>query len=129
MSQPPPHDRRSQPRHMASVVIEVDAKATGDSSVSVLREISLSGARFLTNKEYRPGDQLQLAIHLTTRLEGECITADCEVIRSGTLSQERMDLWRREVAVRFDTELTEHAAALKLLSERVRAGAKPSAGS
>jgi hypothetical protein len=93
------HDRRREARHPVSVVVALE-RADGKERLSLLRDISTSGARMMvaTNK---------LCVGEGVRLQLRFGDRDCAV--HGQLlrveSTEDTGIWKQEVAVRFDEPL------------------------
>jgi hypothetical protein len=95
--------RRRRPRTEVTVLADV-SKAEADAPLTTLvRDISVSGAKFLTNARFDVGEALKLHIRLSP----------------GSDEIEPIDT-PAQVAVTFERELTEHQDALNTLGELAR---------
>ncbi len=131
MSTPPeihdngsPERRRHERVDVATVVhfaSERSGKATG-----VLRELSISGARVLTNAHLKADDQLDLTLSLPAAGDAPATTMDlvAHVVRSEALDRQRSGVWTHIVAIRFENELTGHDEQLVELATKLASQAR-----
>jgi hypothetical protein len=113
--------RRRRPRTEVTVLADV-SKAEADAPLTTLvRDISVSGAKFLTNARFDVGEALKLHIRLSPGSdEIEPIDTPAQVVRIEPLPVNRVGVWSKAVAVTFERELTEHQDALNTLGELAR---------
>lgn len=97
------NERRSSRRHLACIPAHA-AKKDGDPKLSVIRELSVSGAQLLTSVLPEVGAEmdLRLYIHLDAPEQSEHVFA--KVVR--VEKRPRGDFWPYLVAVHFDTALS-----------------------
>lgn len=84
--------------------------------VALIRDISLSGALFLSPTSYDEGSRIELVLHLTGDPEGPAHEVTCDVVRVEERDPEQAGLWPFAVAVHFDVELDELAEDIERLS-------------
>jgi hypothetical protein len=90
---------------------------------AVLRDISVTGASFLTRVELTAGEPIRLTIYFSREPNGTSCEAEGSVVRVEALEPERADVWSHEVAVRFGEPLSGcEAEILELAARLVRAG-------
>lgn len=110
-------ERRRRPRVEVRIVTEIDATESGESAIAVLREISLSGGRFLTNTKFDKGTRVHLGILLDPDDPANVATIDGEVVRLERVEESRSGMWRWELGVQFTEEATDIAADIEALAE------------
>jgi len=92
---------------------------------AVLRDISVSGASFLTRVRLSVGEPVRLTIQLSREPGGKSCEADSKVVRVEALEPERADVWSHQVAVSFDEPLQGVDSEIRELSERLRRAGLP----
>jgi serine/threonine protein kinase len=107
-SPPPPFgletlgERRAEERRISC--IPASLAGSGSAKLSLIRNISRTGALLFTRIECLPGDRLELSLHFTEDDPGRPTAA--QVVRVESADS---PLWRSEVAVRFLEPLDEFA--------------------
>jgi hypothetical protein len=92
---------------------------------AVIRDISVSGASFLTRVPLDEGDRLNLTIQLSRDTEGEAVQTGARVVRVEHFEPERADVWTCQIAVSFDDPLAGHEAEIDELAGRLKKAGLP----
>lgn len=88
-----------------------------------MRDISTSGASFLTRVELGEGERINLTIQLTRDPDGTTVDTTAKVVRVEAFEPERSDVWNCQIAVRFEVPLEGVDDEIAQLAERLeRAG-------
>ena len=108
-SSPPPEDRRGEERHATFVPATIDC-AKGKGRSALIRDISASGARFLTRARLEVGEPvlMTLSFSLSENSSGEPIRVSGRVVRVERLDPQRAGLWGYLAAVQFDEPIRGH---------------------
>ena len=106
-----PSERRSAVRRAALVPVQIDTP-TRSARLGVTRDVSESGALIASSSPFEIGEPtwltLQVSMRRTVRIRGRIVRLE--------LGSAGADLWRYNVAVRFDQPL-----AAELIAEATRA--------
>lgn len=94
-------ERRKHVRRLVCIPAYVDTEKAPQ-HIALIRDISLSGAYFLTRVSLEVGDKLDIALHLTGDPGGRVHDTSATVVRAEVLEPERADLWTCGVAVQFE---------------------------
>lgn len=96
-------DRRNALRHLACGLAFID-REEGTPRRALIADISTTGALLLTRADLTAGDQLALTLHI---LPGQGpIETLATIVRVGERAAALAEVWRYDVAVRFEPELT-----------------------
>ncbi len=92
-------DRRSEERRKVSVAARI-VRADGKERLSLVRDLSTSGARMLVaTRKVTEGETVRLTLHVDTGIEHETTARLLRVMEA------EQGIWKREVAVSFDERL------------------------
>ena len=92
-------DRRAEARRKVSVAASI-VRADGKQRLSLVRDLSASGARMLVaTRKVTPGETIRLTIHVDTGVE-HATTA-----RTLRVAEAEAGIWKCEIAVAFDERL------------------------
>lgn len=126
---PPDSDRRRHPRCLVCTPVEVKPEPSTFEPIedhkAVIRDISVSGASFLTRVPLDQEDRLDLTIYLSRDEGGDSIKTGARVVRVEHFEPERADVWTCQIAVAFDQPLDGHEQAIEELGERLRKAGLP----
>jgi hypothetical protein len=96
-------NRRRSLRHLVVVPVQVDS-AERKERLGVTRDVSGSGARFLSNSKFAVGERLQVTFYLSSKPDASK-KRQGEVVRVEALPAGLQ--WRYAMAVRFDESMAE----------------------
>jgi len=125
MSDDPDLKRRRQPRKPVTVLVDVEG--SGASAVTALiSDLSVGGAKFLTNAPFKIADAVALRIRLDN-VDQDSPTIDTvgKVVRVEPLDRSRVGLWSHAVAVQFERELNDYRTEIEKLAALVRTASEP----
>jgi len=89
-------DRRGEARRRVSVAASI-VRADGKERLSLVRDLSASGARMLVaTRKVMPGETVRLTIHVDTGIEH---ATNARLLR---VEEAEAGIWKMEVAVAFD---------------------------
>jgi hypothetical protein len=91
---------------------------------AIIRDISASGACFLTRVELEEGDRLNLSIQLSREADS-VVETSARVVRVEVFEPERADVWTCQIAVEFDRALEGHDEQIEDLAERLKRAGLP----
>ena len=92
-------DRRTETRRKVSVAASI-VRADGKERLSLVRDLSASGARMLVaTRKVQPGETVRLMLHIDTGIEHETTARLLRVVEA------EAGIWKREIAVAFDERL------------------------
>jgi hypothetical protein len=114
---PPPdssRDRRGGERLAAAVVtvVEVD----GEDRSAMLRDLSVTGAMFLTRARLQVGDRVKLRVYTSSDL-ADPLLLEGSVVRAGTWD-EGAAFWPFSVGVQFVEPATQHVERIREIGQR-----------
>ena len=115
-SEPPPSDRRVEPRHFACFPAHIQ-RSGGSLRMALIRDLSVSGALLLTRQKLDIGETIGLSLYLSEESEKPRI-ATGHVVRVEARSAEKSEVWLHSVAVHFDEPLADCEAEIKELEQR-----------
>lgn len=92
---------------------------------AIIRDISVSGASFLTRVPLEEGERLSLNIQLTRELDGPTVKAEAKVVRVDHFDADRADVWSCQIAVSFDKPLSGHEEEIDALADRLQKAGLP----
>lgn len=95
-------DRRRELRHIASFPTEVQ-RHTGSSELTLIRDLSTTGALLFTSSKFKMGESLSIELHLGDD-SARVVTVEGTVIRCATRPKDH-GLWKYSVALAFQTPL------------------------
>jgi len=110
------NDRRTSERHLTCYPAHLEENA-GNLKIALIHDLSVTGAMLLTRGTLTVGEELKL--HLYIAEDGtKAREVSAEVVRVGLRDADVADLWTHNAAVRFLSQLTEHADEISALAER-----------
>lgn len=115
---PPPdssRDRRRGGERLAAAVVTV-VEVNGQDRSAILRDLSVTGAMFLTRARLAPGDQVNLRVFTTSDLADPLLLAG-EVVRV-TPWEDGAAFWPFSVGVHFAQPATEHVDRIREIGQR-----------
>mgnify|MGYP002626490222 CR=1 FL=1 len=116
-------DRRRHSRKLVCVAAQLEADGDDTPHPALLRDISVTGALFLTRVAYDVDEVLDVVIVLDRPPEDvdapSEVVARARVLRMADLEVGRRDVWRYRVAVTFEEDISEHRELLESLAERL----------
>jgi hypothetical protein len=92
---------------------------------AVIRDISVSGASFLTRVPLEEGDRVNLTIQLSRSSADSMVQTAAKVVRVEHFEPERADVWTCQIAVSFDEPLDGHTEEIDELAERLKKAGLP----
>jgi hypothetical protein len=110
-------ERRRHPRRLVCVPATIEADAEEGQHIVLIRDISVSGAFFLSRLPVDVGETVELMIQLTGDPEGPTKEANGAVVRSEPLTEDRVGLWTCGIAVKFDDSLAGFEEELDRLAQ------------
>jgi hypothetical protein len=117
-------DRRIRDRCLVCVTAEV-RPSEADQQVTVIHDLSESGAYLHAQGPVPVGETLALTIRLTADSEGPTVETTGEAVRVDRLPRDRADFWTHGIAIRFDDPLTHLGKEIEALAAKLkRAGIK-----
>lgn len=114
---PPPdssRDRRRQERLAAAVV--TIAVVRGEERSALLRDLSETGAMFLTRARLQPGEHVKLSVFTNADLT-DPLELEGEVVRA-TPWEDGGAFWPFSVGVHFSTPATQHLDRIREIGQR-----------
>jgi hypothetical protein len=105
-------DRRQGDRLHVYSPADVRGAGTGP-GLSLVHDLSVTGALLLSATAYEPGKMLDLSLRVGEGLN-QTVPAAGEVVRCA--ERNRASLWRYEVAIRFKEPLEQHKAEIEAAS-------------
>jgi hypothetical protein len=113
--------RRRRPRKAVTVLADIQGGSAARLVTALVSDISIAGAKFLTNAPFRVRDSVALRIRLSNvDQDAPTIDAAAKVVRVEPLGRSRVGLWSHAVAVQFERELGDHQSAIDQLAAIVR---------
>lgn len=113
--------RRRQPRKPVTVLVDVHGAGVPAQVTALISDLSIAGAKFLTNAPFKVSDAVALRIRLDNVDQASpTIDAAGTVVRVEKLGRNRVGLWSHAVAVQFESELTDHQTTIESLAAFVR---------
>jgi hypothetical protein len=90
-------ERRTSPRHTASIAGEIES-AAGTSSIAITRDVSAVGLLVFSRREHQIGDSIKIRL-----LRGDVLhEIAAKVVRQEHLAPDESTLWRTKVGVVVD---------------------------
>lgn len=86
----------------------------------LLRDISLSGAHLLINRDLPVGSHIEVTIPFTVDGKSKVVQRAAEITRCEPLAAARVGLWTRSIGIRFTLPLGDDEAPLSSLSRAAR---------
>jgi len=115
-------ERRANERSLVCAPVGVEPQ-TSKGHKAVLRDISMTGASFLTRVVLQAEEPVTLTIELDRASQGRSVRASGKVVRVQALDPECADVWTHQIAVHFNEPLSRYEAEIQELADRlVRAG-------
>lgn len=114
---PPPEsgrDRRREERLAAAVVTIVVVR--GEERSALLRDLSVTGAMFLTRARLQPGEQVKLSVFTNSDLT-DPLELEGEVVRASAW-EDGGAYWPFSVGVQFAAPATEHLDRIREIGQR-----------
>lgn len=111
-----PANRRIHDRQVVCIPAYAHTVDTPEST-ALIRDISLSGAYFLTRTPFEPGDRIEFVLHWSGDPAGPTHTVTADVIRIEERDSEQAGIWPFGVAIRFDVELGDASERIEQLAE------------
>ncbi len=111
---PPPSERRREPRHLACFPAYIEDG--GITRSAIIRDLSIAGARLLTRARPEVGDRVRLSLYITPN-PNEPGIAMGNVVRVERWG-DGTTLWSFSVAVEFDEPASAYEREIKELAER-----------
>jgi len=109
-------NRRLHDRELACFPAHVDREPeSGNTSIALIRDISLTGAKLLTSQKLSDGDAIQLRLYIHDNLERP------RVVQAKVVRVEREDkgsFWTYRVGVTFDEAVDDCAPQIHALALR-----------
>lgn len=96
-------DRRNALRHLACGLAFID-REEGTPRRALIADISTTGALLLTRADLTAGDQIAVTLHILR--DQPPIESLATIVRVGPRPPALAEVWRYDVAVRFDPPLT-----------------------
>ncbi|MBW2529428.1 MAG: PilZ domain-containing protein [Deltaproteobacteria bacterium] len=112
-------EQRRHPRQLVLIPAYVGAERDSTKGFGLVRNISLDGAFFLTQRELRPGDELDITLHLTGDPAGPVRPVRSKVVRVEALDPDTTDLWFWGVGVSFHEALSDIEDEIAQLAEKL----------
>ena len=115
---PPPSDRRAAERHLACFPAAV-VKPDGEQRISIIRDLSVTGALLLVRSNLGVGETVKLQLHISENPD-EVREATGKIVRVVPLADDEIGLWVAKIGVVFDQEMTIYAKEIAELEERLK---------
>jgi hypothetical protein len=113
--------RRRQPRRPVTVLVDVEGSGAPTGVTALISDLSVGGAKFLTNAPFKIADAVALRIRLdNVSPDSPTIDTKGKVVRVEPLGRNRVGLWSHAVAVQFERELNDHRSEIEKLAALVR---------
>jgi PilZ domain len=114
-SEPPPSNRRREPRSLSCIPAYVENQDTSK-HLALIRDISATGARLLVQEQWRVGEPVRLSLYLSAD-PNAARSASGKVVRAERHEGAR-EIWGYQIAVDFDESIGQYAAEINALTEQ-----------
>jgi hypothetical protein len=109
-----PSDRRADTRHQA--VFPAEIETGGETTLAMIRDLSVSGAQLLTRSKFKVGDVVKLSLYILDDKNPRVVTGT--IMRSAWRGSDYSDLWPNSVGIKFDEALVDCEEEVKLVAEQ-----------
>jgi len=112
---PPPSDQRSGARYLACFPAHL-SRDDGTTRVSMIRDLSATGALLLVRGEAKVGDPVRLKLFIHGDVD-RAREATARIVRIEPLEDPFVGLWSQRIAVHFDEPLSDVLPEIATLAQ------------
>lgn len=112
-------ERRTHSRRLVCVAAHIEG--TEQEHLALLRDISVSGAMFLTRTCPEPDEEIDVVLVFDEGEDPSELAVHARTVRVQEVEEDRRDVWRYRIAVAFTGDLSEHKPLFERLAAELAA--------
>lgn len=110
-----PSERRAEPRHIAYFAAEIEPDG-GETSIAIIRDLSVSGAQLLTRSKFKVGDPVKLSLYILDETTPRVVSG--QIVRCERRGADYSDVWPNTVGIKFAEQLSDCEAEIKAVADQ-----------